>query len=407
MKEEHEEEQRKFQEFRKMSKEEKIFQKYKKDEQSEFDKKEIEEKAKQRINELIRSLSLKSPDSYTLLVIDEVPTIFQQDWSDLAVVDNVDWLLALSPGGHQESNGGKFYEITPPSQTTTLSKKLLKRYRNCKDIRNFHNWWLEHFEYGHISLNEDLLADECMLPKRNVPIWIEIPKLVDDKEILNMIASKFTNGLSVTLTHLFPTSIVSELGKTLLEMSGVPSNLDECCKSLCWSYKTYKDSQGTEDDCVILYPRPYHPISPEHMARARKLLIIVTTIWEPGPGLWAGMKKIMEHQASDYNCSLPDCEYVGQKLVTRFLFCPFLCDGCGSFIEVGSRFKCLLCEDLDLCESCKASNLHSQHEMKTFDNKLGMVEAPVMTPEVIKFYEERAKQWATWDTRTLRSDSYE
>ena len=79
MKEEHEEEQRKFQEFQKMSKEEKIFQKYKKDEQSEFDKKEIEEKAKQRINELIRSLSLKSPDTYTLLVVDEVPTIFQQD----------------------------------------------------------------------------------------------------------------------------------------------------------------------------------------------------------------------------------------------------------------------------------------------------------------------------------------
>ena len=45
--------------------------------------------------------------------------------------------------------------------------------------------------------------------------------------------------------------------------------------------------------------------------------------------------------------------------------------------------------------------------MKTVDNKLVMVEAPVMTPEEIKFYDERAKQWATWDTKTLRSDSYE
>ena len=151
--------------------------------QREFDEKEFEQQVKLRINELICSISYKSPETYTILLIDEVPTVVEQDWSDLVVVDNVDWMLALSPGGRTGSGGGDYYEITPPANTTsTLSKKLFRRYRNCKEIREFHNWWLEHYKCGHIRLTEEILAEDSMLPQGSVPIWIEIPKSVDNKD---------------------------------------------------------------------------------------------------------------------------------------------------------------------------------------------------------------------------------
>lgn len=39
-----------------------------------------------------------------------------------------------------------------------------------------------------------------------------------------------------------------------------------------------------------------------------------------------------------------------------------VCDACESTI-VGTRFKCLVCEDFDLCPNCEKLGLHSQHFM--------------------------------------------
>ena len=39
-----------------------------------------------------------------------------------------------------------------------------------------------------------------------------------------------------------------------------------------------------------------------------------------------------------------------------------VCDGCEGSIK-GSRFKCMVCPDYDLCQTCEGKGLHSEHNM--------------------------------------------
>jgi hypothetical protein len=39
------------------------------------------------------------------------------------------------------------------------------------------------------------------------------------------------------------------------------------------------------------------------------------------------------------------------------------CDGCSTKPIIGTRYKCAVCEDYDLCESCEANHLHDEHPM--------------------------------------------
>merc|ERR1711963_39037 len=42
----------------------------------------------------------------------------------------------------------------------------------------------------------------------------------------------------------------------------------------------------------------------------------------------------------------------------------FKCDGCGMDPLIGLRFRCLVCPDYDLCNSCKFNSIHHQHAFK-------------------------------------------
>ena len=89
------------------------------------------------VNSVIRSLSDSSDqDVTTLLLMDEVwPSSRDQptpDWRDLAVRENVVWLLGLSPIARSASST----EVLPPENSSVLTRHLVHKHRNCPQIRN-------------------------------------------------------------------------------------------------------------------------------------------------------------------------------------------------------------------------------------------------------------------------------
>ena len=90
------------------------------------------------INRVITSLSEKYPDDVTLLLVDEVsPCASDQttpDWRDLAVRENVIWLLGLSPRAGCSATST---EVLPPVNSSVLTRPLIIKHRNCPQIRNF------------------------------------------------------------------------------------------------------------------------------------------------------------------------------------------------------------------------------------------------------------------------------
>ena len=89
------------------------------------------------VNRVIRSLSDSSDqDVTTLLLMDEVRASARYqstpDWRDLAVRENVVWLLGLSPIARSASST----EVLPPENSSVLTRHLVHKHRNCPQIRN-------------------------------------------------------------------------------------------------------------------------------------------------------------------------------------------------------------------------------------------------------------------------------
>ena len=59
------------------------------------------------------------------------------------------------------------------------------------------------------------------------------------------------------------------------------------------------------------------------------------------------------------------CPYIGRALLRHKVFVKSVrCDGCGVEPIERARFKCVTCDDYDLCGGCKEKGLHPGHELR-------------------------------------------
>ena len=82
------------------------------------------------MNNVVRSLSDKYPDSLVILLCDEVRCYKSSDWSNMETCRNVIWLIAMNP-----SSSGDDTKIVFPTSHDVLSWQLQIKYRNCHQIR--------------------------------------------------------------------------------------------------------------------------------------------------------------------------------------------------------------------------------------------------------------------------------
>ena len=94
---------------------------------------------RETINRVITSLSDRDHDTdiVTVLLVDEVFPCgtFQKktDFRNLKVRANVIWLLGISPRVYF---GATSTEILPPVNSSVLTRPLINKHRNCRQIRN-------------------------------------------------------------------------------------------------------------------------------------------------------------------------------------------------------------------------------------------------------------------------------
>ena len=83
------------------------------------------------MNNVVRSLSDKYPDSLVILLCDEVRCWESPDWSNMETCHNVILLMAINPS----SRGDSDMKIVYPTSDDVSSQQLQVNNRNCFQIR--------------------------------------------------------------------------------------------------------------------------------------------------------------------------------------------------------------------------------------------------------------------------------
>ena len=263
------------------------------------------------INKVLETLCKDDTENYKqILMIDEVhlfPVNLFDDPNynfDLSTIElsmsNIDLLIALNPSFNifpDQSIAENFkppnidYEFIPlpTGHPNTLAKQLYVRHRSNYETAVFADHCLDlwtFFGSYYDSLNDKL--DQNTLSPGREPLWVRREANVSDQEVLDFIKKEhILDHETVTLIHDVD-EICNETKKehilddetvTLIHDDDKENKqkIDEICNENGWRYVYHKEIFGCEDQVVILFDMMKNFV-PEHFTRAKKALIIVTTI---------------------------------------------------------------------------------------------------------------------------------
>ena len=97
------------------------------------------------INKVIVSLSSAKTHDVTIFLCDEIMPCWSgtPDWRDVMTPDNVQWILSLRPVGLS----GETINLTPPSHSSVVERKLIHGHRNAYLIRSagISSFYISHY----------------------------------------------------------------------------------------------------------------------------------------------------------------------------------------------------------------------------------------------------------------------
>ena len=160
---------------------------------------------KKMMNQIIKSLEANTEENYIFLC-DELDGCnkYQRsaDWTEVCTADNVSWILLIRPDGFDDMNN-----LILPSGANIISRKLRYCYRNCHQIRSvvvmfslFYSrvfslsrqyiiWFISHnFKERYINMEDDVLLEAKNLPAGKIPLWIDFPRGISQRAILEKIS---------------------------------------------------------------------------------------------------------------------------------------------------------------------------------------------------------------------------
>ena len=119
---------------------------------------------------------------------------------------------------------------------------------------------MSEFKYNSLDSSDDMPLDPNKLPPGRLPLWVERGVNVSDQEVLDFIK----------IEHVLEHETVTLLYREQKQ------EIDKICQQNGWRSIYWENIYGSEDQVVILLD--LHFINCEFISRAKKALIIVTTI---------------------------------------------------------------------------------------------------------------------------------
>ena len=117
--------------------------------------------------------------------------------------------------------------------------------------------------FGYLDPSNDIPLDPDTLPPGRLPLWIQRGVNVSDQKVLEIIKTEHV------LDHETVTLVYSNF---YLRNS---QEIYKICQQNQWRIIDSHEIDGSEDEVVIIFD--FDPL-PEHITRAKKALILVTTI---------------------------------------------------------------------------------------------------------------------------------
>ena len=206
----------------------------------------------------------------------------KQDFSGLsAPFNDLEFFIAVRPQtmrGNMDVVHGREYDIKMPDNPKIMAEQLMRRYRNCIEIRelSLHMHFCRKLASNNMHLMDRIdLAKDIHHPNGGIPLWICRDESFPIEKLLRFVVGEYIEtGQNVKIVAKRNQEV-----KEATEALNEDARHDRSARIRCGNMRlvnNMSDIRGCEDDVVIFIDDSYYFVCHEGVTRARERLIIIS-----------------------------------------------------------------------------------------------------------------------------------